>query len=231
MTKNDAGTSWPTPPTCVIPTTCAHIHTVIAGDTLYTLSYKYHVSVPVLMQVNKILNPYNLRVGQKICIPSRDPNGPAPVCKGAYYKVMTGDTLYMIAKKYKITLDALITANPTLDPYNLGVGMTLCIPGTGVLDATGDDNIFVKPETPPVKPENPEMPNPKPELPSTPGNGGNHMDCSCPGGMVYHTQKGDTLARVLDRFGVTYEALKKANPTVDFCGSLETMVLCIPMEQ
>lgn len=195
---------------------CANVHTVIAGDTLYSLSYKYNISVPVLMQVNKILNPYNLRVGQKICIPASDPNGPTPPCKGSTYTVVAGDTLYMIAKKYQITLDALINENPTLDPYNLGIGMKLCIPGTGVMDGTEDDNIFVKPEVPSTKPEMPDD--------------GNQMGGRCPGGRIYNTQRGDTLARVLDRFKVSYFDLKKSNPGVDFSGSLEALALCIPME-
>lgn len=228
MTKNDANTSWPKPPTDVTPTMCAHVHTVIAGDTLYVLSYKYNISVPVLMQVNKILNPYNLRIGQKICIPANDPNGPVPVCKASSHTVIAGDTLYMIAKKYKVTLDSLVSANPTLDPYNLGVGMSLCIPGTGVGDGTGSDNIFVKPEIPCTKPDIPSI---KPEVPNKPNNNGNNMGGRCPGGMIYNTQRGDTLARVLDRFNVSYVDLKKLNPGVDFCGSLETMALCIPMVQ
>ena len=42
---------------------------------------------------------------------------------------MEGDTLYMIAKRNGISLEALIDANKNLDFYNLEVGMTLCIPG------------------------------------------------------------------------------------------------------
>jgi LysM repeat protein len=34
----------------------------------------------------------------------------------------------MLAKQYQITLDALMRANPDLDPYNLRIGMQLCIP-------------------------------------------------------------------------------------------------------
>lgn len=34
----------------------------------------------------------------------------------------------MLARQYQITLDALMKANPDLDPYNLRIGMQLCIP-------------------------------------------------------------------------------------------------------
>ena len=61
-------------------------------------------------------------------IPSRPPVREEPACPGELYTVMEGDTLYMIAKKHEISLDALMEANPSLDPYNLEVGMRLCIP-------------------------------------------------------------------------------------------------------
>jgi LysM repeat protein len=47
------------------------------------------------------------------------------------HTVRAGDTLYMLARQYKITLDELMRANPNLDPYNLRIGMQLCIPTTG----------------------------------------------------------------------------------------------------
>lgn len=211
--QKDAQSCFPKPPTKPTPVTCAEVHTVVAGDTLYTLSYKYNVSVPLLMQVNKILNPYNLRIGQRICIPEQNGSGPVTACNGSYYTVAAGDTLYLIAKKFNITLDALLKANSKLDPYNLGIGMRLCIPEMNheIMDGTGNDNMLIPPN-----------------MPETPDNG-NNMGGRCPGGMIYNTQKGDTLSRILDRFDVSYADLKKANPGVDFSGSLETLALCIPM--
>ncbi len=233
---------------------CSKTHTIVAGDTLYSLSYKYNVSVPVLMQVNKILNPYNLQIGLKICIPEGDSNGPVPACDGTMYTVQAGDTLYLIAKRFKITLDSLMKANPTLDPYNLGIGMKLCIPHkimdndhSNVMDGTHMDNMLIPPQgstlpmpkppmapmpprpslppRPPMKPMPPTCP--MPEMPSVPDG---NMGGRCPGGMIYNTQRGDTLARILDRFDICYRDLKQVNPGVDFSGSLETLALCIPME-
>ncbi|HHU16677.1 MAG TPA: LysM peptidoglycan-binding domain-containing protein [Clostridiales bacterium] len=50
---------------------CTDVYTVRSGDTLYSISQKYNVSVSMLMEANRILNPYNLRYGQKICIPGK----------------------------------------------------------------------------------------------------------------------------------------------------------------
>ena len=44
-------------------------HTVAAGDTLSSISEKYHVSVPVLKAANHIGDDRKLRVGQKLMIP------------------------------------------------------------------------------------------------------------------------------------------------------------------
>ena len=80
----------------------------------------------LLMKANKIRNPYNLRIGTELCIP-----GPAEDNKkkcAAVHIVKPGDTLYMIAKMHKVTLDAIMKANPDVDVYNLTVGTELCIP-------------------------------------------------------------------------------------------------------
>ena len=44
------------------------------------------------------------------------------------HKVKKGDTLYKIGKDYKVTVSALIFANPYADIYNLQINDELCIP-------------------------------------------------------------------------------------------------------
>ncbi len=55
------------------------------------------------------------------------------------YIVQSGDTLYSIAIRFGITLDALTGANPQIDPNNLKVGDQLVLPGlegiSGVITA------------------------------------------------------------------------------------------------
>lgn len=45
------------------------IHIVQMGDTLYSLSRYYNVSIGSIIRVNRGINPYNLMVGDKVCIP------------------------------------------------------------------------------------------------------------------------------------------------------------------
>ena len=47
------------------------IHTLKKGDTLYLLSRYYNVPIGEIMNANRNMNVYNLRIGEEICIPVR----------------------------------------------------------------------------------------------------------------------------------------------------------------
>ena len=57
---------------------------------------------------------------------------------GPVYIVQSGDTLSFIASRFNVTINDLVTANPTLDPNLLSEGQQIIIPGlqgvTGVLE-------------------------------------------------------------------------------------------------
>lgn len=103
---------------------CTDIYTVKEGDSLYSIGKKYDVSICDLMMANKIINPYKLTIGSKLCIPGEIPQN----CSGVIHTVEKGDTLYMISKMHKVSLNDLLKANPDLDPYDMKVGTKLCIP-------------------------------------------------------------------------------------------------------
>ncbi len=108
---------------------CIDVYTVNEGDTLYSIAEKYELPVSLLMKVNGIDNPYNLQIGSRLCIPGTEeqlPPKPQPCEKT--HTVKAGDTLYLIAKLHSVKLDALMRANPHIDPYNLMIGTELCIP-------------------------------------------------------------------------------------------------------
>ena len=109
---------------------CIDVYTVGEGDTLYSIAEKYDLPVSLLMKVNCVDNPYNLQIGTRLCIPGTEDQLPKPPQQCMMkHTVVAGDTLYLIAKKHGIRLDALMRANPTMDPYNLMIGSELCIPG------------------------------------------------------------------------------------------------------
>ena len=113
---------------------CAYVHKVAAGDTLYKIARRYGVDYGRLMALNGITNPYNLKVGTEICIPpSLSPGGRN--CAG-FYVIREGDTLYSIARRFGVELDDLMAANSDIDPYNMHIGMRLCIPPRRASDST-----------------------------------------------------------------------------------------------
>lgn len=108
---------------------CIDVYTISEGDTLYSIAEKYDLPVSLLMKVNGIDNPYNLRIGTRLCIPGTEDQLPQPPVQcPKTHTVVHGDTLYLIARKHGIKLDSLMRANPNIDPYNLLIGTQLCIP-------------------------------------------------------------------------------------------------------
>ena len=84
------------------------VHRVKYGESLWTISKKYSVSIHDLAAVNKIRNRNKVKVGQKLNVPlrggttwaSRDNGGPSGHSK-RIYKVKRGDTLGQIAENFK----------------------------------------------------------------------------------------------------------------------------------
>ncbi len=91
------------------------IHVVRKGDTLYTISIQYGVSMSRLIADNQLPDPSQLVVGQTIVI--RYPQ--------QIHIVRPGDTLYSIARQYATTVRQLRRNNPTLE--RLLPGQTLVI--------------------------------------------------------------------------------------------------------
>ena len=83
------------------------VHRVRYGESLWTISKKYNVSIHDLAAVNKIRNRNRVRVGQKLNVPlkggqiwgSRDNGGPRGYTK-RIYRVKRGDTLGQIAESF-----------------------------------------------------------------------------------------------------------------------------------
>lgn len=111
----------------------ATTYTVQAGDTLYALARRHHLTISGLAAANGLSVTDHLRVGQKLTIPSPSGAGmTAPGHSGAKrtYTVKPGDTPSGIASRYGVSLQALKQANGiTTGSWNmLRVGQKLIIP-------------------------------------------------------------------------------------------------------
>jgi len=101
------------------------VYTIAAGDTLFALASRYNTTVPAILAANPGLDPNRLFIGQQICIPVP---APAPACPGFVHTIVAGDTLFVLASRYNTTVQAILAANPGLDPNRLFIGQQICIP-------------------------------------------------------------------------------------------------------
>ena len=98
-------------------------YTVKAGDTLYSIANKYGLTVNELKQLNNLTSDI-LSIGQVLNVSNSVVSTPSNT-----YTVKSGDSLYSIAKKYGITVDALKSANGKTSNL-LTIGEILVIPTT-----------------------------------------------------------------------------------------------------
>jgi LysM repeat protein len=93
------------------------------------IAQQYKISDDDIKKANPdIHDPNNLQVGKVIKIPSA---AGGPVNTNPHmqqHKVKQGETLYLIARQYKVSDDDIKKANPGIDPGNLPVGSTVNIP-------------------------------------------------------------------------------------------------------
>lgn len=110
-----------------IPTTVTTTsYTVKKGDSLYLIAQKYNSTVQELKEINN-LTSNNLSIGQILKIPIENENNSGAT--SITYVVKNGDSLYLIAKKYDITVAELKKAN-NLVSDSLSIGQVLTIPVT-----------------------------------------------------------------------------------------------------
>lgn len=102
-------------------------HIVQWGDTLYAISKFYNVSLDALIETNPDIDPGNILPGHSIIIPLAVPSVNCPPGSKAY-TIQRGDTIYSIAKRFKMHLAPLLEANPNLNPDALLIGQKICIP-------------------------------------------------------------------------------------------------------
>ena len=98
------------------------IYSVIQGDTLYKIANKFNVTIEDLVIANGLTQPNNLAIGQNLFIPTNNN-------QTSTYRVVAGDTMYLISRRVGVPLQQLITANPQIsNPNVINIGDTINIP-------------------------------------------------------------------------------------------------------
>ncbi|UNC93115.1 LysM peptidoglycan-binding domain-containing protein [Candidatus Contubernalis alkaliaceticus] len=111
------------------------------GDSLFFFAQTFGVSVHEILAVNPgITNPDLIFPGQIVRIPARPLVGPDPGFARAQYLVRPGDSLFLIAQMFGLTVNLLIQENPQIADPNL------IFPGQVI-------NLTVTPPLPPKPPK------------------------------------------------------------------------------
>jgi LysM repeat protein len=120
------------------------VHEVRSGETLFSLSRKYGVTVDEIRDGNSGLGE-SLRVGSRVLIPRGRGQQVAQESPGdIYHTVQASETLYSISRKYGVSLENLKSWNRLTD-NNLAVGTRLIVGRRGdsaapAPSATGSNN-------------------------------------------------------------------------------------------
>jgi g-D-glutamyl-meso-diaminopimelate peptidase len=89
------------------------------GDSFWYFNNVFNVSLQLIIDSNRDLNPNALMAGQRVRIP-----GYAAVD----YRIRAGDTLWKIAQSRNLQVDALLLANRNINPNGLYIGQMIKVP-------------------------------------------------------------------------------------------------------
>ncbi len=103
-----------------------YLHTVKNGQTLYSISKAYSVSISDITKANGITTN-SISTGQELRIPTG--NASENKSEFIWHKVKSGETVYSISQKYNISEEDIYSYNSSA-VYGISVGTVLKIPNT-----------------------------------------------------------------------------------------------------
>lgn len=120
------------------PVSTENTYIVKSGDTLWSISRNYGMTVDELKRLNN-LTSNSLSIGQILKLKESS----TPPTTGETYTVKSGDTLYGIANRYGLTVDELKSMN-NLTSNTLSIGQVLKV-NKGLAPSDTSDYYIVKP--------------------------------------------------------------------------------------
>src|SRR5690606_15650562 len=113
-------------------------YVVQPGDTLSSIAARYYTTIGTLAQLNNILNPNLIFIGQVLRVPSYGAPQVTPVPQYPQYPqypqqpirhvVQLGENLFRISLRYGVSMDAIMRANNIYYPNLIFAGQVLTIP-------------------------------------------------------------------------------------------------------
>lgn len=166
-----------------------YIHIVKKGETAYSISKAYYITVDDLVRENPVADK-GIREGQALRLPVVDapPKQKTLVSvqqqrdesKYIYHKLIAGDTVFSLARKFGVSEQEILQSNPGVEINKLSVGTEIAIP--------------------------------RREFTTTSQN----LDVSEAEFINHRVAKGESLASIAEKYGVTVREIRKENRGVIF---------------
>lgn len=179
-------------------------HTVVEGESIYSIAKKYKVSESDIYELNPKSKGALLQLKTVLLIPnkknkSKDKKEVASSknTNSEIHTVESGESLYKIAKKYNITLEKLIELNPDIKPEAIQIG----------------DAIVVLEKKEIAKPKKKKaIEDLKIDVPSP--NKDTNLCLDELGNQFHTVQKGETLYQLSKKYKVSVRDLEEMNPEI-----------------
>lgn len=115
-------------------------HLVKKGETVYSISRQYGVSVDDIYALNPS-SCHGIKAGEKLVIKQADIDLSDTNEKVIFYTVKKGDTLYSVSKQYNSTIESLLNLNQGIDEDHFQAGAVIKIAVNSNAENTKEEKI------------------------------------------------------------------------------------------
>ena len=187
----------------VAQSTAGHfIHTVTKGQSLYSISSMYNVSIADIVKENPGSDA-GIKAGQALKIPQKGNN------QVVFHTIQSGETLYKLSVKYGISVERICKANPGLSAQNFRVNQVIAIPPKAMSEQPAAE-VPAQVPAPQVKEEKKDGP----------------LKPNCRD--MHRVERKETVYSICKQYGITEEELLEANPEIKDMKLKKGKFLCIP---
>lgn len=190
-------------------------HTVVSGESIYSIAKKYDVSESDIYELNPKSKGALLQLKTVLLIPNKKTksknNKEVSSSKNATetHIVESGESLYKIAKKYDISLEKLKELNPDIKPESIQIGDKIVVSAKKVKDVPKEKEAPKENKPKETKTVVAEVANPV-----NPVNMDANLCTDELGNKVHTVTKGETLYRLSKKYKVSVKDLEEMNPEI-----------------